>query len=90
MLSLLEQVWPWLLGAFALGAVVAAVVTRVLGRRAPDASPPAPSRVAPPPAGAEQTQVIPRPPDEYVDPEQGDSARGRRSGTLPIDWPPAN
>jgi hypothetical protein len=86
MLSQLEQVWPWLLGAFALGAVVAAVVMRMVGRRTPEPPP----RVAPPPAPAEQTQVIPRPPDQYVEPDPGDSARGRRSGTLPTDWPPAS
>ncbi|TNC28078.1 hypothetical protein [Amycolatopsis alkalitolerans] len=75
MLWLFGQIWLWLLAAFVLGAAAGALVMR----RA--------RRPAPPPVQAEQTQWLPRPPDEYVDPEQPD--RGHRSGTLPIDWPPS-
>jgi hypothetical protein len=84
MLWLFTQIWLWLLVAFVLGALTAAVVMRTARRRTP-----------PPPAPTEQTQRLPAPPDEYVDPEPWDpephdADRGRRSGTLPIDWPPAS
>lgn len=79
MLWLFAQIWLWLLAAFVLGAITTAVVMRTARRRTP-----------PPPVPAEQTQWIPPPPDVYVDPEPQDAERGRRSGTLPIDWPPAS
>ncbi|GAB2957467.1 hypothetical protein LWP59_35930 [Amycolatopsis acidiphila] len=82
MLWLFGQIWLWLLVAFALGVVTTVVVLRPRRKSVPSAT------------HAEQTQVLPLPPDEYVDPEPepdaGDCARGRRSGTLPIDWPPAS
>jgi hypothetical protein len=76
---LFGQIWLWLLVAFVLGAATAAVLIRAGRRRTPP----------PPVAPAEQTQWIAPPPGEYIDPEPPDTDRGRRSGTLPIDWPPA-
>ncbi|WP_236796441.1 hypothetical protein [Amycolatopsis sp. GM8] len=73
--------WLWLVGAFVLGVAVGALIVRLTRRRVP---------VVPPPVPAEQTMWIPRVPDEYVDPETRDADHGRRSGTLPIDWPPAH
>ncbi|WAL66220.1 hypothetical protein ORV05_36200 [Amycolatopsis cynarae] len=74
---LFGQIWLWLLIAFLLGAATAALLLR-----------PRRTRTPPPTSPEEQTERLPPARDEYRDPEPDDPARGRRSGTLPVDWPP--